>query len=170
MAQLAITAIGADQPGIVARVTGVLARRGANLDDTSMTILGGHFAMMLLVDLDDPAGIEGDLLAATEELGLVVTARAVGPGHASAPPTHVLSVYGTDRPGLVASASQVLAERMVNVTDLTTRVLDGAQHVYTMLFEIALPPGVTPEAIEEELRAAIAGVDVTLRPLDAEIF
>ena len=170
MAKLAITAIGADQPGIVARVTGVLAHRGANLEDTSMTILGGHFSMMLLVDVADPTGVESELADATAELGLVVTARPVGEGHATPPPTHVLSMYGIDRPGLVADASQVLAERGVNVTDLTTRILDGDQHVYAMLFEIAVPEGLTPSVLEADLTAAVEGVDITLRPLDAEIF
>jgi len=46
---LAVSAIGADRPGIVAAVTGVLVDRGCNLEDASMSILRGHFAMMLVV-------------------------------------------------------------------------------------------------------------------------
>ena len=49
MSHYAVTAIGADRPGIVAAVTGVLMEHGCNLEDTSMTILRGHFAMMLVV-------------------------------------------------------------------------------------------------------------------------
>jgi hypothetical protein len=48
--ELAVTAVGADRPGIIARVTRVLYEHGGNLEDSSMTILGGHFAIMLLVD------------------------------------------------------------------------------------------------------------------------
>ena len=39
--QVAVTAIGADRPGIVAAVTGVLVEHGANIEDSSMTILRG---------------------------------------------------------------------------------------------------------------------------------
>src|SRR5438094_166616 len=45
----AVSAVGADRPGIVAAVTGAFLEHGCNLEDTSMTILRGHFAMMLVV-------------------------------------------------------------------------------------------------------------------------
>ena len=63
MSHVAVTAVGADRPGIVAGVTKVLFDQGCNLEDTSMTILRGHFAMMLVVDV--PAGVAAaDLEAA----------------------------------------------------------------------------------------------------------
>ncbi len=59
MGELAVTVIGADTPGIIARVSGVLHDHGGNLEDSSSTILGGQFAMMLLVDTEvDPADLE----------------------------------------------------------------------------------------------------------------
>ena len=51
----AVTAVGADRPGIVAAVTGAFVDHGCNLEDSSMTILRGQFAMMLVVDA--PAGV-----------------------------------------------------------------------------------------------------------------
>jgi glycine cleavage system transcriptional repressor len=62
MARFALSVFGRDRPGIVAAVTRVLADAGCNLEDTSTTILRGHFAMMLVVTGPD------DLRAA----GLVV--------------------------------------------------------------------------------------------------
>ncbi|MBW3611674.1 MAG: GHKL domain-containing protein [Actinobacteria bacterium] len=65
MAHVAVTAIGTDRPGIVARVTGVLVEHGGNLEDSAMTILGGHFAIMLVVEVPDDlppvTGVQGDL-------------------------------------------------------------------------------------------------------------
>ncbi|MFL6295779.1 MAG: glycine cleavage system protein R, partial [Actinomycetes bacterium] len=49
MARFAVSVFGRDRPGIVAAVSRVLADAGCNLEDTSMTILRGHFAMMLVV-------------------------------------------------------------------------------------------------------------------------
>ena len=40
----AITVVGHDRPGIIAEVTGALADLGGNLEDSSMTLLRGHFA------------------------------------------------------------------------------------------------------------------------------
>ena len=48
MAQLAISVVGPDRPGIIADLTGALAGAGANLEDSTMTLLRGHFAMMLI--------------------------------------------------------------------------------------------------------------------------
>jgi glycine cleavage system transcriptional repressor len=168
---LAVTAVGADRPGIIARVTGVLLEHRGNIEDSSMTILGGHFAIVLLVSTAaDPAELEAALAAATADLGLVVTVRPVGSGADSAPATHVLSVYGADRPGIVHAVAQVLADEGVNVTHLRTRVLEGAQPVYAMLLEVSLPGAADYLLARLRGDAALGGVEVSLHPLDAETF
>ncbi|MDP8969215.1 MAG: ACT domain-containing protein [Actinomycetota bacterium] len=171
MAELAVTAIGADRPGIIARVTGVLLEHGGNLQDASMTILRGHFAIMLLVTSDaDPAQLEAALAEATADLGLVVTVRPVGPGAHSAPPTHMLSVYGSDRPGIVHAVTSVLADHRVNVTDLTTRLLAGEQAVYAMMLEVSLPAGLAQDALADAVATHVQGVEVSIHPLEAQTF
>jgi glycine cleavage system transcriptional repressor len=169
--ELAVTAVGADRPGIIARVTGVLYEHGGNLEDSSMTILGGHFAIMLLVSVDaDAATLEADLVEATGDLGLVVAVRPVGPGAHSGPATHVLSVYGTDRPGIVHSVSSALAEAGVNVTDLTTRVIDGERAVYAMMLEISLPEGLAPDEVTSSLLRDVSDVEASIHALEVETF
>ena len=173
MALLAVTALGADRPGIIARVTGVLLDHGGNLADSTMTILGGQFAIVLLVETEAHAPeLESDLIAATADLGLVVAVRSVGLGSATSPPTHMLSVYGADRPGIVHSVAQTLAQRSVNVTDLTTRVLDGEQPVYAMVLEVALPAGVAAEDITAALRSegGADAIEASIHPLDVTTF
>ena len=167
MAQLAVTAVGADRPGIIARVTGVLLQHGGNLEDSSMTILGGQFAIALLVSTESSAdALEQALGDATGDLGLLVSVREIGPGSHSPAPTHMLSVYGADRPGIVHGIAQVLADQRVNVTDLTTRVLDGERPVYAMMLEVSLPDGVSQDALAAALRQDVAEVEVSLRALD----
>ena len=46
MTLLAVTVLGHDRPGIIAETTSILAELGANLEDSTMTILRGHFAMV----------------------------------------------------------------------------------------------------------------------------
>lgn len=171
MTELAVTAIGADRPGIIARVTGVLRERGANLEDSSMTILGGHFAIMLIVSCEaDPRLLEGALTEACADLGLTVTVRPVGPGAASGPPTHALTVYETDRPGLVHDVASALAALDVNVTDLETRLLEGEHLVYAMMFEVALPAGVDSDAVAGAVRERVGAAEVNLAPLEVGTF
>jgi glycine cleavage system transcriptional repressor len=170
----AVTAIGRDRPGIVSGLTGALRDLGGNLEDVSSTILRGHFAMMLVVDAQ--AGTKVDqlldrLTAAAEPLGVHVTVSDVEAGTPDRPrATHVLSVYGADQPGIVASFAGRLAERGANITDLSCRLTSSDAPVYVMLAEVAVPDGLDEEGLAGELRslAGEVGVDATFAPIEVE--
>ena len=66
-------AVGRDRPGIVQVISEVLLDHRLNIEDSQMTILGGHFATMLIVsgaDGPDEAGLTADLLRAGARVGL----------------------------------------------------------------------------------------------------
>ena len=174
MPLFAVLAVGADRPGIVAAVTGALAEAGANLDDTSMTILHGHFAIAMVVAGPDGLDVAAALAPVAERLDLTVDVRPIPDGTPPAPPGDrwTLAVYGADRPGLVAAVTSVVADAGGNVIDLTTRVVGGPERpVYAMQLELALPDGVDGRSLEDRLRAVAAdlGVDCTLTPADADV-
>ena len=173
---LAVSAIGRDRPGIVAEISGVLLRHEANLEDSQMTILRGHFAMMLVLaapdDVDRDA-LAADLDSAATALELeALTLRDVGDLAASGPePSHMVTVYGVDHPGIVHAAATALAGRSVDITDLNTRLLeDEGDPLYVLMMEVALPPGLTPGELERELAGVgrAEGVEVTLRELEQD--
>lgn len=170
MNELAVMAVGADRPGIIARLTGVIAERGGNLEDCSMTVLSGHFSIMLLITADLTAGeLEAALTAGTADLDLAVTVRPVSGGDRPSPPTHVLSVYGADRPGIVHEITSVLGAAAVNVTDLTTRVIEGESPVYAMALEIAVPVDLDESELLQSVVDGAHGLEVTLHPIDAAV-
>lgn len=169
MSELAITVIGPDHPGIVADVAEVLARLGANLTDSTMTRLRGHFAMTLICVGPSAAEVEAALASLTANGQLVVTVRAVGPDGFRAPlgEPYVLSVHGADRLGIVAAMTRVVAEAGGNITDLTTRLTDS---LYVVVAEVDVPAGVVDELTERLVRVAEdLGVEVTLRPADSDL-
>jgi glycine cleavage system transcriptional repressor len=169
--ELAVTAIGADRPGIVAAVARVLHERGGNLEDSAMTILGGHFAIVLLVTTDDePDALAGVLREATDELGLTITVSRADAARTSAEPTHLLSVYGADKPGIVAGITTTLAEAGANIIDLETQVVgEDDTPVYAMVIELQATDA---DALAAHLEAACEtlGVDHTLRSIDTETY
>jgi glycine cleavage system transcriptional repressor len=174
---VAVTALGADRPGIVAAVTGVLMRHGGNLEDTAMTNLGGHFAMMLVVEVPDtesPAALEASLVEEVGGLGLTVAVRPIDE-HPSATPegeAWAVSLYGADRPGIVHRVAQKLADHGANIVDLSTRVVGrGPDHAYVLLLELSLPAGSDGDALGVELGglAKELGVEIHLRPDDADV-
>ncbi len=174
MAELAVTAIGVDRPGIVAAIAEVLRDRGGNVEESAMTILRGRFAMMLLVDADDaPDELRAALVEAVADLDLEVAVSHPGEAHESEQPTHVLSVYGGDRPGIIAGVTRRLADLEVNITDLSTRLLPpDDEPVYAMVLEIVVPAGLGATRLDAALTetAEELGVDHTLRPLETETY
>jgi len=44
-----LSAIGKDRPGIVADVSELIFECGCNLEDSSMTLLGDHFALLVVL-------------------------------------------------------------------------------------------------------------------------
>ena len=177
MSHFAVSALGADRPGIVAGVTGVLVDVGCNLEDTSMTILRGHFAMMLVVAGPDDLSadrLEDALAPVAAELDLVMAVRAIADDVPTSPvgDDWVVSVYGADRPGIVHQVTRLLAERGVNVVDLSTKVIgDPDRPVYAMVLEVTLPKGTEPSDLEGDLRrlAEELGVECSLHPDEADI-
>lgn len=167
MTEFAVTAIGADRPGIIARVTAVLFERGGNLRDSSMTILGGHFAITLLVSADVAAAeLEAALVAATADLGLIVAVREVVPaGVTGARPTHGLAVRTRDRPGIVHAVATCLAEAGVNVTNLETRTLPGTPAVYAMMLEVTAPAEMDHDGLAELVRRHVTDAEVSAHPI-----
>lgn len=177
MARFALSAIGRDRPGIVAGVSGALLRHGANLEDSRMAILGGHFTMMLVVSTPDGADVDAlrsELLAAQAELELgALTLEEVSTEHGARPEaSHLVTVYGGDHPGIVHSVASTLAESGVNVVDVATHLIaeEGEQPIYALMMEVELPGGLEPDDLEAKLRetAERERLDLSVRALEAE--
>lgn len=188
MPHVAVSAVGVDRPGIVAAVTKVLVERGCNLEDASMAILRGHFAMMLVVDAPGDqaaaaaANLEAALVPAAQAFELVVTVRAIAepaegagtstPGTSTPGESWTVAVYGADRPGIVYGVAALMAELGVNITDLTTRVVGSPEEpVYTMLLDVTVPPTVSDRELRGRLEhlAGELAVECSLHPSDADI-
>ena len=177
MRHFALTAVGRDRPGIVAAITAVLLDHRVNVEDSHMSILRGHFTMMLIVATGDDVAVEPlatDLHKTGEALELeLLTIAGVDEleGVAAEPaPTHVVTVYGVDHPGIVHAVSAALAERGVSIADLTTRLV-GEEDVplYALLMEVAIPDDLVPDVSDALAGAAAAqGVEVSVRPLESD--
>ncbi|KAA1425724.1 glycine cleavage system protein R [Nocardioides antri] len=171
----AVTVLGHDRPGIIAGTTAGLAGLGLNIEDSTMTLLRGHFAMMLLcstVGSGEPveaSDIERALAPLTADGDLDVSVRPVTdePTPSSAASSWVLTVHGGDRPGIVSAVAQEVASFGGNITDLTTR-LSG--DLYLLVAELDLPAGADASAVEAAIKAAAqqVGVTATLRAAESD--
>jgi glycine cleavage system regulatory protein len=130
---LVLTLLGPDRPGLVESVADTIAAHGGNWLESRMAHLAGRFAGILRVEL--PADRLAALTAALGKLearGLRITATpapeaplatATSDSSAAAGPpprAMTLDLVGLDRPGLVREVSRLLAQRGINVEELTT--------------------------------------------------
>ena len=175
MASFVVSVVGVDRPGIVAAVTGALYEHGANVEDTSMSILRGHFAMTLVVVAPGLVSeVEAALAGVAASWELLVGVREITGDVETRPAAapYVVGVYGSDRPGIVARVTSLLAESGVNVTDLTTRLQGAAgEETYVMLMEVDVPPGVDVPSLSRALSSAAEelGVEATLHESEADL-
>jgi len=155
MNHFALTIVGRDRPGIVSQVTEILFNQGCNLADSSCSILGGQFAMILILDHPEITDLEGfgDTFKPLEDADLTVALRVLKPGGEVR--SHIegdlcmISVYGSDKPGIVYRVANVLGEKKVNITDLNTKLVGTEDRpVYVMVIEAALPEGVEEEDVD----------------------
>jgi glycine cleavage system transcriptional repressor len=175
----------------------VLVDLGCNLEDSTMTILQGHFAILLVVTAPpqvDRESLESALTGAAEAFDLTVAVRplteaaaslhgvdsATSSGSArrpgpSAEPSEswTIAVHGADRPGIVHSVTRALAEARGNVVDLATHVVGGPESpVYVMTLRVTLPAGETGEAAARRVSEAASGLGVrcTAHRDEADLF
>jgi len=169
---IAVTVLGDDRPGIVADVTTALADLHGNLEDSTMTLLRGHFAMVVLVrTVADAGSVEAALKPLTAGGSLVINARVLAESTTTAAvgPAYSLRVHGADRPGIVATVTRIVAQHGANIVDLGTR-LGG--NLYVMTAELQVPDEHAAVALERDLTGAAAelGVEVHLSPVDDDVW
>lgn len=176
--RFALSAIGHDRPGIVSAVTEVLFRFGCNIEDSAMTILRGQFAMILVVTPPEEFSLEAlrqELLGKSSQMHLQLSINALEEEPAAAPPQatvpYLVSVYGADHPGIVSRTTGFLAERGVNITDLSTRVIQAKGPVYIMLLEVEAPATLPETQLKEDLfeLSQEVKVDISLRRLETDV-
>ena len=174
MSHFALTIIGRDRPGIVSEVTSILYQLGCNIADSSCSILGGQFSMILIISHPELQNQDsfGAAFGPLEQSGLSVFLRTLKPGgeehHVLEGEICMISVYGADKPGIVYRVARELGERKINITDLNTKLIGGKDSpVYVMMIEAVLNQGVEIEDVEgwmaglkEELK-----VDISVRSI-----
>jgi glycine cleavage system transcriptional repressor len=183
VSEIAVTVVGPDRPGIVAEVSAALAGLGLNLTDSTMTLLRGHFAMMLVCTPQaestqvSAADVNAALAPLTDPAHLIAIARPLFDEPEDWPDesesveranTYTLVVHGADRLGIVAAMTAVLARVGGNITDLTTRL---AGSLYLLTAEVDLPAGVDDDALSADLRAEAErlGVVASLTAVEADM-
>lgn len=168
MSSFAITVVGHDKPGIIAAVTRALAEHGGNVEDSTMTLLRGHFAWTLLVSVEaDQAELEASVAPiAGDDLSITVLPMPeTGHDDLGAQISWWINVHGADRPGIVATLTGAIAEHGGNITNLSTRLVND---LYVLGIDVDVPKDFDARVLAAALCTLAEELDVSLTMQPAE--
>lgn len=145
---IAVTVTGKDRPGIISALTEALFKASGNLEDASMTLLEGEFAMIFLANLKSSQyqKLRNELSKIERRLNLSIVTREIkhelkrGQKHGTGTSSWIVSVSGKDRSGIVYRVAKILADQQLNITDLSSSILGrGKQTAYALVLEVDIP-------------------------------
>jgi len=153
---LAITAIGEDRPGIVNELTEFLHSAHLNIEDSRMSILGGEFAIILLVS-GDRAAIESvtqqkDSLESSLNLNLLIR-KTASKSASDELISYKINVEGMDNPGIVHKLTRYLSQHSINIVNMQTSSSHAAHTgtpVFTVNMLVDIPVNKNIQQIQEE--------------------
>ncbi|HJW81327.1 MAG TPA: glycine cleavage system protein R [Acidiferrobacterales bacterium] len=169
---LVISALGKDRPGIVNLLSQAILEAGCNIQDSRMTVLGGEFALMLLVSgpWNAVGKLESQTKALEKKLDLTLVAKITEPRvtKQSMVP-YVVDVVSMDHPGIVHGIAEFFSSREINIEDLNTWTY-AAAHTGTPMFSmnmtISVPASVNIGRLRDEFTRFCdeLNLDATLEP------
>ena len=168
----AVFVLGTDSPGIVADITKALFELGANINDSSHTIIGNQFAMLLLISTNSfytTEKIKSSFEEVSKKRDLTIHVHLLRDEDILRKSSDlgqlcVIHLYGADKPGIVYQVTNLLAKNNVNITDLSTRRFGSESNpIYIMYLEAEVPDGVDSKKLGDELNKIAANLNVEIK-------
>jgi glycine cleavage system transcriptional repressor len=169
---LVISALGKDRPGIVNDLSKAILDCGGNVEDSRMSVLGGEFALILLVTghWSAIAKLEHQLPALGKKLDLTVVARHTEPRAVRTNMVpYVIDVIAMDHPGIVHDVAEFFAARKINIEEMSTWTYPAA-HTGTAMFSMNMTVSIPSDLNIGRLRQEFTefcdslNLDATLEP------
>jgi glycine cleavage system transcriptional repressor len=139
-----LTVVGKDHSGIVAGIAKTLYEHGCNIQELNQTVLSDEFAMILLLK---PTGdisikeLDEKLKQRCKELEVTHTLRPATITSAPQLPKDkvIITVMGSDRIGIVAGVTELLANMNINIVELSAKpfiIRDAPQYAVVARVEV----------------------------------
>ena len=166
---IVFTFIGADKPGLIEKLTRIVAEHQGNWLESRMSQLAGQFAGITRIQIANTKA-NGLRLALSQLSGndlTVVVQDGADPQSPEAVRQLSLSLIGNDRPGILRELSSALAARNINVVEMNTQLTSApmtAEPLFEASAQIAAPENQDLEELSERLDeiANDLSVDITL--------
>jgi glycine cleavage system transcriptional repressor len=141
---LVITASGEDRVGLVDRLSGRITESGCNIEESRMAVLGGKFALIMLVSgpWNALSKLETQMQPLGEQLGLsIIHERTRKREHMAAALPYSIEVVAMDHPGIVRDLAAFFSRNGINIEEMHTTAYP-APHTGTPMFSVNMTVGI----------------------------
>jgi len=141
---LVISALGKDKPGIVDELTKEIFEYECSISDSRMTVLGGEFAIILLIQgaWNQLTKLEDHLREVQTSLGLTLNSkRTEKRKHEVQLLPYAVEVISLDHPGIVYHLANFFSRLGINIEDMNTSSY-AAPHTGTPMFSVQMSIGI----------------------------
>jgi len=172
---IVLTALGSDRVGIVDDISAAVAEAGCNVEESKMAVLGGEFALMMLVSGPSTSvdSLSQSLPALGGKFGLTVGYRPTREPRAEAKGRpYLLKAVSLDTPGILHAVSAVIRHHSINIEDMETATnpapWTGAP-MFQLSARVVIGPAVSLAKFKEDLQRLQTehDLDVVLKPVFA---
>ena len=135
---LVISALGKDRPGLVDDLSRCVLESGCTIADSRMTVLGGDFAVILLVigNWNAIAKLEDQLPALGERVDMNITwRRTANRDQRRDLLPYAVDVVALENPAIVHNLANFFSSRHINIQDLATTTY-AAAHTGTPMYSV----------------------------------
>ncbi|MFV1985374.1 MAG: glycine cleavage system protein R [Thiohalomonadales bacterium] len=151
---LVISALGNDKPGLVNQLSKDILDQGGNISESRMMVLGGEFAIMLLItgNQDCINTINSNLEAMGKTLSLTIIAKETQLQKSKQKRLpYQVQVVSMDHPGIVHNITDFLSSRNLNIEEIETKTYPAA-HTGTPMFSLDMTISVPADSSVKTLR------------------
>jgi len=151
---LVVSALGTDRPGLVEALSETVVESGCNINDSRMAVLGGEFAIIMLLsgNWNSVAKIEQALPNLEEKLELKIQSKRTEPRTST---DHLIpyavEVVSLDHAGIVCDIADFFYRRHINIEDVYSSTYP-APHTGARMFTLHMTVGIPSDTAIAALR------------------
>lgn len=167
IAHLILTVIVDDRPGVVEKLADVIAHHRGNWLESQLVHLHGKFSgiVAIAVHQTDLPALKEALVDLSQQGFAIATQMADIQPREHAVQPFKLTIVGPDRPGIIREVSGALAERGINLVELSSECSSmpwSGEPMFTARGQAHMPPDVNLSELGDalELIAEELGLDI----------
>ncbi len=140
---LMISASGEDKVGLVDQLSGKISESGCNIEESRMAVLGGQFALIMLISgpWNALSKLEVQMDALGGKLALTIIHNRTRKRQQTPAAPYSVEVVTIDHPGIVHGLSAFFSRNGINIEELQTNTYP-APHTGTPMFSVTMTVGI----------------------------